>query len=74
MHELVAGTQPQADSRRPAHAMATLLTLLLAVLLALSFQGTRGLWGPDEGRYSNIALEMVDSGDWVTPPPASLSV
>ncbi|OPZ69272.1 MAG: Undecaprenyl phosphate-alpha-4-amino-4-deoxy-L-arabinose arabinosyl transferase [bacterium ADurb.Bin478] len=33
----------------------------------MSFQGTRGLWGPDEGRYSNIALEMVHSGDWVTP-------
>lgn len=43
------------------------LTLLLALVLALSFQGGRGLWGPDEGRYSNIALQMVDSGDWITP-------
>lgn len=43
------------------------LTLLLTLLLALSFQGSRGLWGPDEGRYSNIALQMVDSGDWLTP-------
>ena len=25
------------------------------------------MWGPDEGRYSNIALEMVHSGDWLTP-------
>ncbi len=46
---------------------AELLTVLLALLLALSFQGARGLWGPDEGRYSNIALQMVESGDWVTP-------
>ena len=46
---------------------ATVLTLLLTLLLALSFQGVRGLWGPDEGRYSNIALQMVESGDWVTP-------
>ena len=48
-------------------ARATALTLLLTLLLALSFQGTRGLWGPDEGRYSNIALQMLESGDWVTP-------
>ncbi|GMU42863.1 MAG: glycosyltransferase family 39 protein [Xanthomonadales bacterium] len=44
-----------------------LWTLLLALLLALSFQGERGLWGPDEGRYSNIALQMIESGDWLTP-------
>jgi 4-amino-4-deoxy-L-arabinose transferase-like glycosyltransferase len=48
-------------------ARATALTLLLTLLLALAFQGTRGLWGPDEGRYSNIALQMLESGDWVTP-------
>ncbi|MGE4073225.1 MAG: ArnT family glycosyltransferase [Lysobacterales bacterium] len=48
-------------------ARAIALTLLLTLLLALSFQGTRGLWGPDEGRYSNIALQMLETGDWVTP-------
>lgn len=55
-----AGTR--ALAQRPV-----LWTLLLALLLALSFQGGRALWGPDEGRYSNIALQMVESGDWLTP-------
>lgn len=36
-------------------------------LLALLFQTNRGLWGADEGRYSNVALQMLESGDWLTP-------
>jgi 4-amino-4-deoxy-L-arabinose transferase-like glycosyltransferase len=38
-----------------------------ALMLALLFQGNRGLWGADEGRFSNIALQMLESGDWLTP-------
>ncbi len=44
--------------------------LLLAALLALFFGfglGERALWHPDEGRYSEIPREMVESGDFVTP-------
>jgi 4-amino-4-deoxy-L-arabinose transferase-like glycosyltransferase len=45
-----------------------LLMLVLGTLaLALLFQGNRGLWGVDEGRFSNVALQMVESGDWLTP-------
>lgn len=40
---------------------------LLALVLAISCLGSRGLWDPDEGRYTNVAIEMLDSGDWVTP-------
>ena len=40
---------------------------LLAVLLALGFIGSRGIWDPDEGRYTNVALNMLDSGDWLNP-------
>jgi 4-amino-4-deoxy-L-arabinose transferase-like glycosyltransferase len=40
---------------------------LLAVTLALLFLGQRGIWDPDEGRYTNVALHMLDSGDWIDP-------
>ena len=52
-------------ARRPG-ALA-LGVFLLALALALVFQGRRGLWDPDEGRYSNVALQMVDSGDYLVP-------
>jgi 4-amino-4-deoxy-L-arabinose transferase len=47
--------------RRPALAL-----LALALLLGLAFQGTRGLWDPDEGRYTNVALQILRSGDWIS--------
>ena len=33
----------------------------LAVLLAFAAIGTRALWDPDEGRYTNVALHMLES-------------
>lgn len=39
----------------------------LALALALVFLGARGIWDPDEGRYTNVALNMLDSGDWLNP-------
>jgi len=47
--------------------LGPLAAFALALVLALFFQGARGLWDPDEGRYSNVALQMVDSGDYLTP-------
>lgn len=44
-----------------------LLVALLAFALVIPFQGTRHLWGTDEGRYSAVAIEMLDSGDWLVP-------
>lgn len=44
-----------------------LLAFLLALALVLPFQGTRHLWGTDEGRYSAVAVEMMESGDWLVP-------
>jgi 4-amino-4-deoxy-L-arabinose transferase len=36
-------------------------------VLAFAFQGSRGLFEPDEGRYSDVALQMLDSGDLLVP-------
>ncbi len=44
---------------------------LLCLVLAFAFLGSRGLWDPDEGRYSNVALNMLDSGDWLNPKRSS---
>ncbi len=43
------------------------LILLGLLLYVFAFQGSRGLWEPDEGRYTAVALEMERLGDYVTP-------
>ena len=43
-----------------------ILTLLLGSLFGIGL-GKRALWSPDEGRYSEIAREMVVTGDYLTP-------
>jgi 4-amino-4-deoxy-L-arabinose transferase-like glycosyltransferase len=48
-------------SRRPA-----LWVLLLAAALTFVFLGTRGLWDPDEGRFANVALQMLRTGDFIS--------
>jgi len=50
---------------KPLGRCWTLWGLLL--LLAIALQGARGLWDPDEGRYTDVALEMLESGDWLHP-------
>jgi 4-amino-4-deoxy-L-arabinose transferase len=44
-----------------------LLTVALALVLGTAAQGFRGLYRPDEGRYTAIALEMLRTGDWMHP-------
>ncbi len=43
-----------------------LAVVALALFLGLSFQGTRGLWEPDEGRYTNVALQMLHTDDFIS--------
>ncbi|MBB3014264.1 glycosyltransferase family 39 protein [Cupriavidus alkaliphilus] len=47
-------------------ALAPALVMLAFALLWFGTLGMRHLLGPDEGRYAEIAREMLSSGDWVT--------
>lgn len=51
-----------------------LVLLCLALLLGFAFQGSRGLWSPDEGRYVDGALGMLDSGNWLVPAYSPVEV
>lgn len=59
----------KAESLRSAAAIPSWLTLVLVAFAIVWFStlGTRRLLNPDEGRYAEIAREMLVSGDWITP-------
>lgn len=52
---------------RPLIGPALLLPLILTALVYLSTSGFRAVIDYDEGYYSQAALHMARSGDWVTP-------
>lgn len=41
--------------------------VLLALFVAVSFQGSRGLYETSEGRYAECAREMVETGNYMEP-------
>lgn len=43
------------------------LAVASLLIFSLAFQGSRGLWERDEGRYTNIALQMLKTGDFIVP-------
>jgi 4-amino-4-deoxy-L-arabinose transferase-like glycosyltransferase len=53
--------------RPPNRSSRVALAALIAALLYLPGLGSPALWEPDEGRYAEIAREMVVSGDYITP-------
>lgn len=63
-----AVTTPQSIRGPGVHGRrAWLLLSALLLVLGLGFQGTRGLWSPDEGRFTGGAVQMLDSGHWLVP-------
>ena len=54
---------PQADSDQ----RAPWWFLPFVLLLCFGLLGTRSLNEPDEGRYAEIAREMVETGNWLVP-------
>lgn len=43
-----------------------LCIFLLALVLGISFMGSRSLFEPDEGRYTNVALTIADTNEWIS--------
>ncbi len=43
------------------------LMLAMTIIIALAFQGSRGLYETTEGRYAEVAREMVESGNYLEP-------
>lgn len=41
--------------------------IIIAGIIWFSLLGYRDLIDPDEGRYADVASEMLITGDWVTP-------
>jgi 4-amino-4-deoxy-L-arabinose transferase-like glycosyltransferase len=52
--------------RLPWYRRPALLILAAAAFSAFFLLGTRGLWDPDEGRFTNVALQMLHTGDFIS--------
>jgi 4-amino-4-deoxy-L-arabinose transferase-like glycosyltransferase len=61
----MGGDRRKAASGRTS--LAPLLPLVLAAAAYVSTSGGRGVIDYDEGHYSQVALRMARTGDWVTP-------
>jgi 4-amino-4-deoxy-L-arabinose transferase-like glycosyltransferase len=53
-------------NRKPSLWDPVLMTVM-ALLISFAFQGTRGLYETSEGRYAEVAREMMEGGDYLEP-------
>ena len=65
---MAAAPSSRAHAAAPRARTAQRWALLAFVLvMATAWLGTRPLWDPDEGRYTNVALNMLERGEWLIP-------
>jgi len=43
------------------------IMLCMAIIVAFAFQGSRGIYDTTEGRYAEVAREMLESGNYLEP-------
>ena len=67
MHPPPTATAPAAETGLSRARKARLWLCVAAMVFAFFLLGSRGLYDPDEGRYTNVALTMIDDGDWLDP-------
>ncbi|MBL0042516.1 MAG: glycosyltransferase family 39 protein [Xanthomonadales bacterium] len=68
----VTSIDPPTSTTAPGRGLMRMLqsfwlTVAFALAFGFAFQGSRGLWETDEGRYTQVAMEMLRSGDFITP-------
>ncbi len=50
-----------------SHKPKKWLWISALLFFCFAFQGSRGVWDPDEGRYTAVSMEMLRSHDWLHP-------
>ena len=51
----------------PKRPLTRLLFLATLLVLGFAFQGSRGIYTPDEGYYVSVGQAMAQTGDWLIP-------
>ena len=55
------------DTMPPLRRFLPWILVAAVLVYACAFQGVRPIYSPDEGRYTDVAIGMLDDGDWMRP-------